>query len=100
MSLELVALAVRFGVMAITTFLAIVVWARQRDAAWMLIVTGILAGYADILYALLVELGLLPDAAGATGALASLLFLFPNLPWVFFFGAFIVMIVRRRRPRH
>ena len=52
MSPELVILAARLGFVALATFLAIVVWARTRDAAWMLVVVGIVAGYADILYTL------------------------------------------------
>ncbi len=97
MSLELLALAVRFVVMAIATFLAIVVWSRMRDAAWMLIVVGILAGYADILYSLLVEFGLLPDVSQSSGGAELLAFLFPNLPWIFFSAAFLTIIARRRK---
>jgi len=92
------ALAVRFAVMAVTTFLAIIVWSRIRDLAWMLIVVGIIASYADILYSLLVEYGLVPDAARSAGATGLLAYIFPNLPWLFFCLAFVVMI-RRRRPR-
>lgn len=98
MSIGVTALAIRFGVMAVTTFLAIIVWSRIRDLAWMLIVVGIIAGYADILYSLLVEYGLVPDAARSAGVASLLAYVFPNVPWLFFSLAFIVMI-RRRRPR-
>lgn len=98
MSAGIAALAVRFVVMAIATFLAIVVWSGIRDAAWMLIVVGIVAGYGDILYSLLVEFGMLPDASLSAGGAGFLAFVFPNLPWVFFSAAFIV-IIARRRPR-
>ncbi|HUW71093.1 MAG TPA: hypothetical protein VMX33_12755 [bacterium] len=98
MNIGAAALAVRFGVMAVTTFLAIIVWSRIRDLAWMLIVVGIIAGYADILYSLLVVYGLVPDAARSAGAAGLLAYVFPNVPWLFFSLAFIVMI-RRRRPR-
>lgn len=95
MSIEILALAVRFAVMAVATFLAIVVWSRVRDVAWMLIVIGILSGYADILYLLLVEFGLLPDPAASKGAAAVLAFVFPNLAWLFFSAAFIAMLSRK-----
>ncbi|MBN2874894.1 MAG: hypothetical protein JXM71_07355 [Spirochaetales bacterium] len=98
MSTELAALTSRFVVMAVTTFLAIIVWSRVRDASWMLIVVGIIAGYADILYSLLLEFGLLPGISQSTGISGILAFIFPNAPWVFFSIAFITMI-QRKRPR-
>lgn len=99
MDIEVLALAVRFGVMALATFLAIVVWSRVRDVPWMLIVIGILSGYADILYLLLVQFGLLPDPSLSKGASAALAFVFPNLAWLFFSAAFLAMLSRRGRRR-
>lgn len=99
MAYALAALATRFAVMATASFLAIIVWSRKRDLAWMLIVIGIIAGYADILYSLLVEFGFLPDPGSSTGALAALGIVFPNLPWLFFSAAFIsILSSRRSRP--
>jgi len=97
-SAGIAALAVRFLVMALASFLAIIVWSRIRDAAWMLIVVGIIAGYADILYSLLVEFGFVPDIGHSAGWVGLLAFVFPNLPWLFFSAAFI-SILSRRRPR-
>ncbi|HPE37052.1 MAG TPA: hypothetical protein PK625_07875 [Spirochaetales bacterium] len=94
MSPELVILAARLGFVALATFLAIVVWARTRDAAWMLVVVGIVAGYADILHTLLGEFGLAPDRA--KGVFPVLALILPNLPWLFFSIAFAVMIRRKR----
>ncbi len=99
MSTDLIALAVRFVVMAFATFLAIIVWSRVRDVSWMLIVVGILAGYADILYALLVEFGLLPDPALSIRGAGILVFIFPNLPWILFSAAFLVMLSNRGKRR-
>jgi hypothetical protein len=98
MTAGVAALALRFLVMAVATFLAIVVWSRIRDVSWMLIVVGIIAGYGDILYSLLVEFGIVPDAAHAAGAAVILAFVVPNLPWAFFSVAFVSIIVKRR-PR-
>ena len=98
MSAGLAALTVRFIVMAIATFLAIVVWSRLRDTAWMLIVVGIIAGYADILYALMLEFGLVRSIDESTSGGGLLAFIFPNLPWLFFSAAFIT-IIARHRPR-
>ncbi|OHD81191.1 MAG: hypothetical protein A3J97_13490, partial [Spirochaetes bacterium RIFOXYC1_FULL_54_7] len=81
----------------VATFLAIVVWARTRDAAWMLIVVGIVAGYADILYSLLLKFGLAPERGLLIGGVPVLSVIFPVLPWLFFSVGFWVMISRKRR---
>jgi hypothetical protein len=99
MSTDIIALAVRFVVMAVATFLAIIVWSRVREVSWMLIVVGILAGYADILYSLLVEFGLLPDPSHSIGGAGMLVFIFPNLPWILFSIAFMVMLSHRGTRR-
>lgn len=99
MSLDIAALAVRFAVMAVATFLAIVVWSRVRDVSWMLIVVGIIAGYGDILYSLLVEFGLVPELGASSGGWGYLAFVTPNLPWLFFSIAFVSMLARRRSRR-
>lgn len=86
----------RLLVTAITTFLAIAVWSRIRDSAWMLLVVGVIAGYADILYNLLVHYGLLAENWPVIGNIAILPLLFVNLPWLFFAAAFLVMLRRQR----
>lgn len=96
MSTATVILAVRLFFVALATFLAIVVWSKTRDAAWMLIVVGIVAGYADILYSLLAEFGLAPERGGVLGGVPVLALIFPALPWIFFSIAFAVMIRKRR----
>jgi len=98
MSGSTLTLTVRLASIAVATFLAIVVWSKTRDAAWMLIVVGIVAGYADILYALLTEFGLAPERGPLVAGVPLLGLVFPNLPWLFFSIAFAVMIARRR-PR-
>lgn len=93
-------LASRLLVTALATFLAIAVWSRSRDGAWMLLVVGVLAGYTDILYSLLLQYGLVPADRPALAGQPILPILFVNLPWLFFSAAFIVLLRRRRRqPR-
>jgi len=99
MSVALAALATRFVVVALATFLAIIVWARLRDTAWMLIVVGVIAGYGDILYAMLIQFGFLPEPGAGSAWLGVLAFILPNVPWLCFSAAFMVMIAKRRRHR-
>ncbi len=96
MNASVIILAIRLATVALATFLAIIVWSKTRDSAWMLVVVGIVAGYADILYSLLAEFGLAPDKGGVVAGVPILAALFPNLPWIFFSIAFFVMIRKRR----
>ncbi|MBU0936828.1 MAG: hypothetical protein KKI09_11750 [Spirochaetes bacterium] len=91
-------LASRLLFTAVATFLAIAVWAKIRDGAWMLLVSGVIAGYADILYNLLVHYGLLQRDWPLLFGFPVLPFVLVNLPWLFYSAAFIV-ILRRYRSR-
>lgn len=98
MNIQLAALALRFLFIAVSTFLAIVVWARVRDIAWMLLVIGVIAAYGDVMYDLLLQFGFLPEPSDNELYASILSFVLPNLPWAFFSAAFIAMILKRRRP--
>jgi hypothetical protein len=89
-------LASRLIVSGFASFLAIVLWSRTRDPAWMLIVVGTVASYADILFSLLSETGVIDTAALSPGGIPVAGILFSNLPFIFFGIAFLVMIVRKR----
>jgi len=86
----------RLAVSAICAFLAIVLWSRTRDVAWMLIVIGAIASYADILFDLLTRFGLVDEAMLSFLGLPLGRILFSNLPYVFLSSAFLVMILRKR----
>jgi hypothetical protein len=92
----LVYLISRLLVVAVMTFLAIVLWSRTRDIAWMLIVIGAIAGYADILFDLLIRFGLIDEAAFSPWGLPLGRMLFSNLPYLFLAAAFLVMIRRKK----
>src|SRR5512138_1754597 len=81
---------------ALAAFLAIALWSRTRDLAWMLVVIGTVAGYADILYALLLEFGVVDERAGVFFGVPLAAMVFANLPALFYSGAFLAMILRRR----
>lgn len=92
----LVYLVSRLVVVAVMAFLAILLWSRTRDLAWMLIVIGAVASYADLLFDLLVRFGLLDESGFSPLGLPLGRIIFSNLPFVFLSAAFIVMIVRKR----
>lgn len=86
----------RLLVAALAAFLAIVLWSRTRDVAWMLIVIGAIASYADILFDLLVRFGLIDEARLSPLGIPLGRILFSNLPYLFLSAAFLVMILRKR----
>jgi hypothetical protein len=89
-------LASRLATAAVAAFLAILLWSRTRDLAWMLIVIAVIAGYADILFDLLSRLGLIDEARYAFLGIPLGRILLSNLPYLFLCFALVVMIRRRR----
>jgi hypothetical protein len=86
----------QFAFQAIATFLAIILWSRTRDSAWMLIVIGTVASYADILYNSLRSFGMLDEAAFSVAGIPVARLVFANLPSLFYILGFAVMIARKR----
>jgi hypothetical protein len=86
----------RLTVTAVTTFLAIVLWSRTRDLAWMLMVVGTVAGYADILYGLLFRFGVVPEGPLAAPGVPLAVLILSNLPTLLYGAAFAVMVARKR----
>jgi hypothetical protein len=93
---DVVYLASRLGVSAVAAFLAILLWSRTRDLAWMLIVIGVIAGYADIVFVFLVQLGLVDDMRFSFFGIPTARVLLSNLPDLFLCTALLIMIRRKR----
>jgi hypothetical protein len=93
---DTILLVSRLATAAIAAFLAILLWSRTRDLAWMLIVIGVIASYADILFDLLERLGLVDQSRFAAWDLPLGRILLSNLPYIFLCAALAVMIRRKR----
>ncbi len=92
---DLVMVVVKLSVGAITTFLAILLWANTRDTAWMLIVIGVVVEYAQIMYRTFETFGILPAAPSFFGIPLTGIVV-DNLPMVLFGFGFIVVLSRGR----
>lgn len=96
MSAELVILMLsRFILGAVATFLAILLWSKTRDTAWMLIVVGTIAYYGEIVFSALEAFGIIRLDVVRLGEVAVFPIVLANLPIFFFILAFLVMVVRR-----
>jgi len=93
---ETVYLVSRLGTAALAAFLAIVLWSRTRDIAWMLIVIGAISSYADIVFSLLSQAGLVDEARFELFGLPIGRILLSNLPFIFLCAALAIMIRRKR----
>jgi hypothetical protein len=82
---------------ALAAFFAIVLWAKTRDAAWMLMVIGVIAAYVETVYSILGLFGIAGGGAVVVGSLPLLSIVLPCLPVAFFTAAFAVMVVRKYR---
>ena len=83
---------------AAASFLAIMLWSKIRDVAWMLLVIATIASYVETVYAILKLFGIGGDIL-LIGSLPFMSIVLPCLPTAFFIAAFAVMVVRKYRSR-
>ena len=85
----------RLALGSIATFLAIILWSKTRDSAWMFIVIGVIVSYGEIVYTTLVSFGVIQEDWVNFSGISIVQIVFANLPTVFFIIAFLIMVVRR-----
>ena len=83
---------------AVATFLAIMLWSRTRNSAWMLIIIGAIIAYVEIVYSILTMFGMAGDFL-VLGYVPVVSFTLPLVRMVFFIAAFLVMIIRSSRQK-
>jgi hypothetical protein len=94
---QLVYMASRMAMGAAAVFFAIVLWSKTRDTAWMFVVVGVVAGYAETVYATLQSFGITGQAGPVIGSVPLLAILLSNLPAGFFLAAFVTALTRKYR---
>jgi len=82
---------------ALASFLAIMLWSKTRDIAWMLIVIGTIAAYIEIIYSILNNFGFISADFLLIGSVSLAAIILPSLRMIFFIAAFIIMVVKRYR---
>ena len=84
---------------AVAAFLAIMLWSRIRDAAWMLVIIGTITAYVETVYSILTFFGIGSESIFTLGSRSLLSIVLPCLSMVFFIAAFAVMVARKYRQR-
>ena len=79
----------------IAAFLAIMLWSRTRDVAWMCLVAGTVTGYAGIVYELLEKFGIILASSAKFCGIPLSSLLFASIPSVFIILGFILMLLRK-----
>lgn len=95
---EVVFCIVKLILGGIAAFFAILLWSKNREAAWVCVAAGAVTGYAGIVAELLGRLGIpLADDVLLPGTSLPLLPLaFIVLPFAFVIAAFVLMILKSR----
>jgi len=84
---------------AIAAFLAIFLWPKIRDPAWMLIIIGTIVVYAETVYSILRIFGISDDDFLIIGSIPLISFILPTLRTFFFITAFVIMIYKQSRHK-
>jgi hypothetical protein len=84
---------------AVTTFLAIMLWSRTRDAAWMLIIIGVIILYIEIIYSILGLFGMSGGEFFLVGSVPIITFILPVLRMIFFIAGLLIMVIRQFRNK-
>lgn len=79
----------------IAAFLAIMLWSRTRDAAWMCLVAGAVTGYGGLVYELLEKLGIVLASSYQLYGIPVSSLLFSVIPSIFIILGFILMLSRK-----
>ena len=94
---QVVFISIRLILGAAASFFAIMLWSKTRDAAWMLMVIGIIIAYVDIVYSILDFFGIGGENFFVIGSVSLVTFILSPLQLIFFIAAFIVMVRRQSR---
>ncbi|GHV28456.1 hypothetical protein AGMMS4952_12140 [Spirochaetia bacterium] len=95
---ELLYISSRLVLGALATFFAIMLWAKTRDAAWMLMVIGTIAAYAETVYVTLGIFGITFEGMFLrVGSVPLPTLILSNLPSCFYIAAFLLMVIRKFR---
>jgi len=84
---------------AAAAFLAIFLWPKIRDAAWMLIIFGIIVAYIETVYSVLKIFGISADEFLIVNNIPVISFILPTIRMIFFIIAFTIMIYKQSRKK-
>jgi hypothetical protein len=82
---------------AVAAFLAILLWPKIRDAAWMLVVFGIIVAYIETVHSVLKIFGIGTEGFLIFDSVPFVSFFLPTIRMLFFITAFAIMVYKQSR---
>lgn len=93
---ELILFIIKLVLGGVAAFLAILLWSKMRDTAWMCLVVGVVFSYAGVVFEMMSTLGLTATGEGIFFGVSLAKLFFAVLPSVFYIIAFVLMIIRSK----
>ncbi|QTQ10866.1 hypothetical protein HRI96_00850 [Treponema parvum] len=87
---------VKFVLGGLAAFLAIMLWSKTRDPAWMSLVAGAVTGYTGIMFNMMLDLGIITAGGVEVFGIPLSVLVFTAVPSLFFILAFALMLIRSR----
>jgi len=82
---------------AAAAFLAILLWPKIRDAAWMLVIFGAIIAYIETVYSILKIFGIAGQELIIFGSIPLFSLLLPSVRMIFFIAAFAIMVYKQSK---
>lgn len=91
---ELILFIIKLVLGGIAAFLAILLWSKTRDPAWMCIICGTIIAYAGVVVDLMTTMGMIAIKGLEFSGLPLLTVIFAVIPVLFYIAGFLIMIRR------
>jgi len=82
---------------AVAAFLAILLWPKIRDPAWMLVIFGAIIAYIETVYSILKIFGIAGQELIIFGSIPLFSLILPSIRMIFFIAAFAIMVYKQSR---
>jgi uncharacterized membrane protein len=82
---------------AAAAFLAILLWPRIRETAWLLVIFGAIVAYIETVYSILQKFGIAGEELVILGSIPLISFILPSVRMIFFIVAFAIMVYKQSR---
>ena len=96
---QLVIILCRLILGAIASFLAIMLWSKTREVAWIFVIIGIIIAYVETVYSILGIFGINGGNIFPEKLIFFISVFLTCLPTLFFIAALIVMVAHKSRRR-
>lgn len=93
---EVALYVIKLALSGVIAFLAIALWSKTRDGAWLSLVSGCVTGYAALVYELLVRFGIVVGGDLAIYGIPFMQLVCTVVPLLFFILALVLKLAQRR----